>query len=55
MGRFLYCLNDKPIEPKPNRIDVPSPLKDKPPIPAWMSLRYWECSGDLDMLLPNGK
>jgi hypothetical protein len=47
MGRFLYCINDadKPLDPKSNNIDVPSPLKDKPPPRTSFD---WECSGDLD-------
>jgi hypothetical protein len=46
MERFLYSMNDadKPLAPKPNRIDVPSPLKDKPPPKTNFD---WQCSGDL--------
>jgi hypothetical protein len=46
MGRFLYCMNDadKPKVAKSNNIDVPSPLKDKPPPRTNFD---WQCSGDL--------
>jgi hypothetical protein len=55
IGHFHSCMNDSPIAP--NNLNIPSPLKDQPvPSPlkdqpvrsAWVSLRYWECRGDLD-------
>ena len=46
IGHFHSCMNDSPIAP--NNLNIPSPLKDQPVRPAWVSLRYWECRGDLD-------
>ena len=46
IGHFHSCINDSQIAP--NNLNIPSPIKDQPVRPAWVSLRYWDCSSDLD-------